>query len=99
MFHVEYELLDCRGNPLFVREYLHGWIESGLRDGGIEKQISKLQGLLAIMGEQWLCANPGRVDEIADVLGYDGMNYRVINVDEGVSNTGAPGFAVYKERS
>ena len=44
------------------------WIDTTIAEGGIEDQLRKLRQLMAIIGEEWLAANPQRVAEVAQAI-------------------------------
>lgn len=74
---VEYERTRYCGDTANEQDSIHWWIESNLKQGGIESQVQKLRNLLAIIGEQWLVANPQRVDEVASAIECEGHRHKI----------------------
>ena len=74
---VAYEKTSFRGEIEMEQDSIHWWIESNLKEGGIESQVQKLRNLLAIVGEQWLVANPQRVDDVATAIECEGYRHKV----------------------
>ena len=74
---VVYEKTSFRGEIEMEQDSIHWWIESNLKEGGIESQVQKLRNLLAIVGEQWLVANPQRVDDVATAIECEGYRHKV----------------------
>ena len=74
---VEYERTRFRGDTQHEQDSIYWWIESNLKKGGIESQVEKLRNILAIVGEQWLVANPQRVDEVAKAIECEGYRHKI----------------------
>lgn len=77
---VEYETITYlrRGNGTATQQDPIGyWIASNLRNGGIEAQITKLQNLLAIIGEQLLIDHPEKVIEVANAIDCEGARHKI----------------------
>ena len=74
---VEYERTAFRGDTVHDQDSIHWWLNSNLKKGGIESQVQKLRDLLAIIGEQWLVANPTRVEEVATAIVCEGYRHKI----------------------
>lgn len=76
---VEYESTSYRGDAINEVESIRWWIESNLKKGGIESQLERLHNLLAIIGDQWLAANPEQVGEVATAIECEGHRHKITN--------------------
>jgi len=74
---VEYELPGYRGDTRTETDSPQYWLAQKLSAGGIEAQIRGLVRLAAIIGEDWLAANPERVDEVARAVDCGGYNHKI----------------------
>lgn len=54
------------------------WILYNLQRNGIESQIAKLQNFCALIGDKWLAENADQVDKLANAIGADGYDHKVL---------------------
>jgi len=74
---VEYERYSFSGDPRTELDSVSWWIESNLKDGGIESKVAKLASLLSIVAEKWLIDNPNRVEDVAYAIQCEGRLHRL----------------------
>ena len=78
---IKYDKTNSRGDLETEQGSIDCWIESAIKDGGIESQIKKLIAVVAIVGEQWLIANPDRVDDIAYAIDSEGHGHKITHCE------------------
>ena len=57
------------------------WIESAINEGSLESKIKKLAALISVIGEQYLEANPSKVEEVAYAIECEGRGHKIVGSD------------------
>lgn len=74
---VEYERYTFGGDTKEELDSISWWIESNLKNGGIEAKVAKLASLLSVVAEKWLIENPDRVEDVAGAIECEGRLHRL----------------------
>ena len=75
--------IKCDGNSYDDGRYLGGWIENRLEsDGGIERQIGRLQSVIASLLELHITLGIISPEQLFEMLGTGkGHNHRIVKDD------------------
>ena len=53
------------------------WVHTELKKGGIESQLSKLQGVVAMLADNMIGQRPELLGELADEIECDGTDHKI----------------------